>query len=272
MSTIILASHGTDNPVGAASIHQLVEAVRAALPEHQILEAFVDVQVPQVAEVLNQALTEWPTESVIIVPLLLSTGYHVRKDITDAVAQSAAPQRVSVTPALGPSPELTDLLVQRLREVGWKGTDLTVLSVAGSSDVAAVDECRNVHTQLEAALKEIEVTNRLELAFLSAVEPKLKDLIPRLKFQNPRARFTVANYLLAAGFFNDLANRAGAHLVAEPLLSPEEPVPQQLIDVVIRRVAEAQAGATLGCLKPAGLKSAQPHTWSCAAGCAKPCR
>jgi len=266
MSTIILASHGTDNPIGAASIHQLVEAVRAALPEHQILEAFVDVQVPQVAEVLNQALTEWPEEPVIIVPLLLSTGYHVRKDITDAVAESAAPDRVSVTPALGPSPELVELLADRLQQVGWRGTDLTILSVAGSSDQSAVEECRQVHAELQSALRRIEVTNKLELAFLSAAEPKLKDLIPRLKFQNPRARFTVANYLLASGFFNDLTNRAGANLVAEPLLSAEGSVPQQLIDVVIRRVREADAGGVVGCLK------AKNPNWSCAAGCSTPCR
>jgi sirohydrochlorin ferrochelatase len=285
MSTIILASHGTDNPVGAASIRALVEAVAAALPQHRVLETFVDVQQPQVAQVLAQALAEWPADPVIIVPMLLSTGYHVRQDITDAVvgvtaalADSAGPHtppNVSVTPALGPSPELTALLLQRLREVGWKGTDLTVLAVAGSSDAAAVEECKLVHLELQEALREIEVTNRLELGFLSAADPRLKDLIPKLKFQNPRARFTVANYLLADGFFNGLANKAGAHLVAQPLLAADQPVPQQLIDVILRRVREAEAGQTVGCLKPNETDSAdgpKRPAWSCAAGCATRCR
>ena len=271
MSTIILASHGTDNPIGAASIRALVEAVAAALPQHRVLETFVDVQQPQVAQVLAEALAAWPAEPVIIVPLLLSTGYHVRQDITDAVAASASPN-VSVTPALGPSPELTNLLLQRLREVGWKGTDLTVLAVAGSSDAAAVEECKLVHLELQEALREIEITNRLELGFLSAVDPRLKDLIPKLKFQNPRARFTVANYLLADGFFNGLANKAGAHLVAQPLLAADQPVPQQLIDVILRRVREAEAGKTVGCLKPNDATTSEGAAWSCAAGCAVRCR
>ena len=275
MRTIILASHGTDNPVGAASIRALVAAVGSALPKHRVLETFVDVQQPQVAQVLSEALTAWPSDPVIIVPLLLSTGYHVRQDIADAVVEVSVRfpgSAVLVTPALGPSRELTDLLVQRLREVGWKGTDLTVLAVAGSSDAAAVEECKLVHLELQEALREIEVTNRLELGFLSAVEPRLKDLIPKLKFQNPRARFSVANYLLADGFFNGLANKAGAHLVAQPLLAADQPVPQQLIDVIVRRVLEAEAGQTVGCLKPNDTNTSDGAAWSCAAGCAVRCR
>jgi sirohydrochlorin ferrochelatase len=286
MSTIILASHGTDNPVGSSSIRALVAAVALALPQHRVLETFVDVQQPKVSQVLAEALAAWPSDTVTIVPLLLSTGYHVRQDIIDAVVEVSgaladsendapapiAPPRISVTAALGPSPELTHLLVQRLHEAGWKGTDLTVLAVAGSSDAAAVEECKLVQLELQEALREIEVTNRLELGFLSAVDPRLKDLIPKLKFQNPRARFTVANYLLADGFFNGLANKAGAHLVAQPLLAADQPVPQQLIDVIVRRVLEAEAGQTVGCLKPNDPHTPEGEAWSCAAGCAVRCR
>lgn len=275
MSTVILASHGTDNQIGAASIHALVTAVQAALPMHVVLETFVDVQQPQVAEVLQNALETRQNEPAIIVPLLLSTGYHVRQDITDAVVEVTANHpgsAVTVTPALGPSPELTDLLVQRLKEAGWKGTDLTILSVAGSSDAAAVAECRQVHLDLQNSLQQVEITNRLELGFLSAAQPRLKDLIPKLKFQNPRARFTVANYLLAPGFFNDLTSKAGAHIVAKPLLDPQLPVPQQLIDVILRRVREAEEGLSLGCLKPNETATGEGENWTCAAGCAVRCR
>jgi sirohydrochlorin ferrochelatase len=274
MSSIILASHGTDNPVGAAAIHNLVEAVRAQLEltapgTYRVFETFVDVQQPQVAQVLTQALTQNPNESAIIVPLLLSTGYHVRQDITDAVVEVTAQfpgSKVLVTPALGPSAELTSLLADRLEQAGWKGADRTGLAVAGSSDSAAVEECKLVHLELQEELRKVNVTNRLELAFLSAAEPRLKDLIPKLKFQNPRARLSIANYLLAPGYFNDQANKAGAHMVARPLLDPELQVPQQLIDVILRRVSEAELGTALGCLTP------NDSLWSCAAGCATPCR
>jgi len=270
----ILASHGTDNPIGAGLIAELVRAVAQSIPEVNVVESFVDVQQPQVPEVLGTLVAETPGQKTTIVPLLLSTGYHVRQDITDAVAAvsdeaiaaTGSKPEIAVTPALGPSSEIIDLLYLRLRQAGWTPDDVAVLVVAGSSDAAAVEECRLVHAILQDAIQSTYPQAQVELAFLSAVEPKLKDLVPKLKFQNPRKRVVVANYLLAPGFFNDLANRAGAHLVAEPLLKLGEPPAQQLIDVILRRISEATAPeGTLGCLKTGG-------DWSCAAGCGVPCR
>ena len=271
MNNAILASHGTDNPIGAGLIADLVREVQNRLPQQRVWETFVDVQHPQITEVLAQSVTENPGVISTVVPLLLSTGYHVRQDITDAVLEvheaAGTDPEILVTPALGPSSELIDLLYQRLRETGWNPDDIAVLAVAGSSDSAAVDECRLVHLILTEAIQSQHPTAQVELAFLSAVEPKLNDLVPKLKFQNPRKRVVVANYLLAPGFFNDLANRAGAHLVAQPLLAPDQPPAEQLVQIVIRRITEAlDADGQLGCTKPAD------SSFSCAVGCASPCR
>lgn len=275
MPTVILASHGTSDAVGAGLISQLVQAVAARLPGHSVLEAFVDVQQPQVPEVLAQALSKDTDGPIIMVPLLLSTGFHVRQDITDAAAAvelSADPSgnsatQILVTPALGPSQQLVDLLKERLLEADWTPKDTAILAVAGSSDAAAVEECRLVHLQLAESLQEADSKATLEIAFLSAAEPKLKDLVPRLKFAHPRKRVVVANYLLAPGYFDTQANKAGAHVVAQPLLSPNAPIPEQLVSVVLQRIADALAGAgTLGCLAPPSA------SWSCAAGCSLPCR
>lgn len=265
----ILASHGTDDQTGAGLIHDLVIEVGRRLPDVQIHETFVDVQQPQIGQVLANAIATDPAGNFTIVPLLLSTGYHVRQDITDAVlaAKAESPAAISVTPALGPSSELIDLLYQRLRESGWGPDDIAVLAVAGSSDAAAVEECRLVHAILRDAIQMQHPEAIVELAFLSAVEPKLKDLVPKLKFQNPRKRVVVANYLLAPGFFDSLARKSGAHLVAQPLLAPAEAPPKQLVNVILRRINEAlNAEGQLGCSK------IQDPEWSCAAGCASRCR
>jgi sirohydrochlorin ferrochelatase len=274
----ILASHGTDDTVGAALIHELVSAVATALPEVQIHETFVDVQHPQIADVLPQLVAEGvaenPTSTFTVVPLLLSTGFHVRQDITDAVLATKAqsPAAIEVTPALGPSSELIDLLYQRLRETGWTPEDIAVVAVAGSSDAAAVDECRLVHAILQDAIQTQYPNAVVELAFLSAVEPKLKDLVPKLKFQNPRKRVVVANYLLAPGFFDGLARRSGAHLVAQPLLAPDQPPARQLVNVIVRRIGEALPTAENPAEGRLGCSKAQDPEWSCALGCAVPCR
>lgn len=270
MKHAILVSHGTDDHTGAANIRALVDAVQQQLPDTAIHEAFVDVQHPQLPEVLARVIAADPSGDFTVIPLLLSTGFHVRKDITDAVTE-ALPLldggSLKVTQALGPSLMVIDLLYQRVREAGWLPDDILVLAVAGSSDEAAVEQCRLVHLILQESIHETHPSARIELAFLSAVEPKLKDLIPKLKFQNPRRKVLVANYLLAPGFFNNLANKAGAHSVAQPLLAEGQPIASQMVQIVLQRLVEAnQPDGTLGCTKPADTD------WICAAGCAVRCR
>ena len=134
MNTAILASHGTDSEPGAAAIAALVVSVAASLPEWQVAEAFIDVQQPDVPTVL----ATFSSETVTVAPLLLATGYHVRKDLAEAAteAQSGGTE-VRIVPALGPDERLAELLVQRLAEAGANlesnTTDIIVLAVAGSS-------------------------------------------------------------------------------------------------------------------------------------------
>jgi len=45
----------------------------------------------------------------------------------------------------------------------------------------------------------------------------------------------VATYLLAPGFFADLAARSGADVVAPPLLVAGQAPPDELVDIVLER-------------------------------------
>ncbi len=69
--------------------------------------------------------------------------------------------------------------------------------------------------------------------YLSAAEPKLADAVAAQRV--PGRRVVVATYLLAPGFFADLAARSGADVVDPPLLLPHEPAPAELVDVVVER-------------------------------------
>src|SRR3978361_587910 len=81
-------------------------------------------------------LAERAERPLVAVPLLLSTGYHVRHDIPQAV--SRAPVPVMIAPSLGPHPLLVDALLGRADEAGWPGGDARlVVAAAGSSHKAA---------------------------------------------------------------------------------------------------------------------------------------
>src|SRR5205085_11363453 len=113
-------------------IGELALAARALRPGLQTTAAFVDVQPPTVRDVVR-GLASTGTPAVVV-PLLLSGGYHVHVDIAGAVADH--PDAVAARP-LGPDPRLVEVLHARLVEAGADPADsatAVVLAAAGSSD------------------------------------------------------------------------------------------------------------------------------------------
>src|SRR5690606_8859303 len=88
MSEVLVAcSHGTDDARGRSAVATIVADVARLAPEIDVREAFVDVQSPSLVEV---AAATTPAEDVVIVPLLLSAGFHTYVDIAEAAASSGA--------------------------------------------------------------------------------------------------------------------------------------------------------------------------------------
>lgn len=221
--TLIACSHGTSSPDGQAAIAALVSAVAARRPDLDVRAAFVDVQEPSIGAVLED-LEGVPTR---VVPLLLSAGYHVYVDLSEAVDVHPA---ATLAGALGPDPRLAQLLADRLDAAGLRDDDTVILAAAGSSDARAVDDCRD----LAEALGRL-IGRPSPAAYLSAAEPRLDAAVSRARATG--GRVVVATYLLAPGFFADLAARCGADVVTPPLLLPTEPPPEALVDLVLDRYA-----------------------------------
>jgi len=239
-------SHGTSSGEGRAAVRALHEAVAAAVASRSAARGeaapsvrlgHVDVEQPDVPATLAGLDAEEP---VVVVPLLLSAGYHVHVDLTEAIADaSGSGRQVVLAGALGPDDRLAAVLARRLDEAGVRPDDIVVLSVAGSSDGRAVRDCRDMAGRLAAAS-----ARDIRLGFLSAAEPLLPDAIAAARADAPDSRVVVASYLLAPGYFQDLAARAGADVVARPLLVADGPVPGELVEIVVERYDVA--AATLG--------------------------
>jgi sirohydrochlorin ferrochelatase len=224
---LLAVSHGTSDAEGARAIADLVGAVAAAMPEVEVRSAFVDVQQPDAADLL-------PTIDgpVVIVPLLLSRGFHVHHDLHGMAAKKAD---AVVSAPMGPDPRLAEVLAERLSETLSAVADSThtedasvILAVAGSRDPASLTDAEAM-----ASLLSLRLGRRVELAYLAAREPDL----PHALREHPDA--VVSTYLLARGFFFDLTLRqAPGRRVTAPLLDGTT-VPQPLIDLVIARYEEA---------------------------------
>ncbi|MBB2985665.1 sirohydrochlorin chelatase [Terracoccus luteus] len=222
MNPVLVASaHGTGSPAGRRAVGALVAAVARARPELEVRAAFVDVQPPEPSHVLA-GLDGRPAR---LVPLLLSAGYHVYVDLTEAAAGSPG---TTLCGALGPDPRLAALLRDRLVEAGLRDDDVVVMAAAGSSQRSAVADCERVAADLSSLLG-----RPVTPAYLSAAEPTVADAVAAARV--PGRRVAVATYLLAPGFFADRAARAGGDLTSGPLLPPHGEPPPALVDIVVER-------------------------------------
>ncbi|MCW3493066.1 sirohydrochlorin chelatase [Microbacterium sp. SSM24] len=234
---LLAISHGTASPDGQAAVAALVAAVAARLPDVTVRLGHVDVQQPDVAASLDALPADQP---VIVVPLLLSAGYHVRVDLKEQTAGRAG---VTIASALGPDPRLVDALLARLAPLEVTPHDAVVLAVAGSSDDRANEDCRRIGAMLGDRLgREVPV------GFLAAADPRLGAAVATTREATAResaaresaaGRVVVADYLLAPGYFHDLAVRlADGSPVARPLLDDDEP-PASVVDIVLDRYRSA---------------------------------
>ena len=218
---LVACAHGTRNPTGRRLIAELALAARTLRPGLQTTAAFVDVQPPTVVDVVR-GLAAAGTPAVVV-PLLLSGGYHVHVDIAGAVA--GHPSAVAARP-LGPDPRLAAVLTDRLVAAGADRQDpatAVVLAAAGSSDPRSVADVQGT-----ADLLQRDWAGPVTTGYGSAARPAVPDAVAAAR-RAGAARVVVAAYLLAPGHFSDKLQGAGADCVTAPLL-PDERIAAVLLD------------------------------------------
>jgi sirohydrochlorin ferrochelatase len=222
---LVACSHGTADPAGQRELEQLRAAVAAARPGVHVLAAYVDVQQPTVAEVVGGLAAGG--RSAVVVPLLLSAGYHVQVDVAGAV-ESSAGHAVAAQP-LGPDDALVRVLAQRLSEAGGDPDDAVVLAAAGSSDPRSTSDVE----QVAAGLAELLGTP-VRTGYLSAATPAVADVVAEARASGRGV--AVASYLLAPGHLHSRLAELDANRLTRPLL----PHPS-LTGLVLRRYDAAAA-------------------------------
>ncbi len=209
--TLLAVAHGSRDPRAATTIRALADQVERLAPVLDVQLGFVQHSQPSLAGALDAAGPD-----VVIVPLLLSTGYHLRTDIEGAAtavdtAITATGSGPLVAGPLGPDPLLVTALAGRLVEAGVPSGTPVVLAAAGSSDPAAAAE---VAAQAEMLATELNAS--VTAAYAAGGQPDVSDAVARVRAAT-RGPVAVASYLLAPGVFQDRLRASGADWVTEPL-------------------------------------------------------
>lgn len=175
--------------------------VRARRADVDVLVGYLDHGTP--------LLSDLDSQDAIVVPLLLSSGFHVHSDIP------AAARNARVAAAVGPDRVIASILVDRLRESGWTESLPVVLAATGSADPQS-----NADVRSAADMLAVELGVPVAAAFVAGGEPPLADV---------RA-VAVASYLLAPGHFAETIAGCGAAVVSAPIGADP-----RLVDVICAR-------------------------------------
>ena len=200
---LLAVAHGSRDPAAQRAVRSLAARAGGLAPGVEVRTAFVQNARPSLAE----ALTAAGPRHAIVIPLLLSAGYHLGTDIGGAAGRAGVP----VAAPLGPDPGLVPALADRLRAAGAPAGTPVVLAAAGSTDPRAAGDARHQATLLASHLQAPVLA-----AFASAARPPVGEAVADLVARTG-GPVAVASYLLAPGVFAGRLRAGGAAWVSAPL-------------------------------------------------------
>lgn len=206
MTRLVTVAHGTRSPAGNAVARAITGAAGTRLNMPWVA-SYVELASPSFTSVMTSGLPS------VVVPLLLSTGHHIRHDL-------------SAGRALGPDPLLASAQVGRLRAGGATPGQPVVMVAAGSRDPLATRD-----QMLAAAYLSEQWGGPVRLATLSGVGRRPAEVVTPDDAVSP--------YLLAAGHF---ADRCRAESAAAAVVADVIGAHPAVVDLVVSRVDEALAG------------------------------
>jgi sirohydrochlorin ferrochelatase len=211
--SLVTVAHGTRRP-GGNEIARRITASAASLLGVPGTAAYVELSEPLLADVVAGLRAP-----AAVVPLLLSTGYHVRTDLPRACAS----RHVVLGRPLGPDPLLALAQVDRLLEAGIAPGTPLVLVAAGSTDPVAWRDLRSASHLLAEGWG-----GPVRTATLGGLGPRPADVV--------RPGDAVAPYLLSPGLFSRrLAELCdGLGVPCADVIGPHPLV----VDLVVRRFRE----------------------------------
>ncbi|MFZ5846476.1 MAG: sirohydrochlorin chelatase [Actinomycetota bacterium] len=242
---LVTVAHGTRDAAGPPAIRSLVRRVARRLPGVEVVESYVELCEPSFCAVMAAA-----TGPSVVVPLLMSTGYHVNRDLPETARHSPCP--VTLSRPLGPHPLLAAAGAALLRAAGAAPGDAVVLVVAGSRDPGA-----SVDASVAARLLQARWGGGpVRAAFLSGAGPGVAEVMEQLRQEGHR-RIAASPYLLAPGHFAtraDALTRAhGAHAVGAVLAG--NPL---VAELVVRRYRAASRQAVRGSRADSAASTSSP--------------
>ena len=226
-----MCGHGTTSLAGRTALSRLVNAVRKHASAHEVVDAFVDVQQPLLADVVAET-----AGTRIVVPLLLG---HDRQADALLASVAATDERIRITPPIGPDWVLAEIGVRRLIEAGARPTDTIVLVAPHVDGPRALEDVSSAARLLSAVWG-----GPVHVGVVEGQGTPVDQALDIARAHNRRV--VVALYDLTPGEGSARIGRLGADIVTAPLLGAGTPDPQLVSLALARAMQEPPLQGVLG--------------------------
>ncbi|MEV5489865.1 sirohydrochlorin chelatase [Streptomyces bobili] len=237
---LVVVAHGSRDPRALSTVSTLLDRVRDLRPGLAVRLGHIELNEPLLSDTLA-GLDAADTADAVLVPLLLSRGYHVRRDIPEMAA--AVRVRTRVAAPLGPHPLLVETLYTRLVEAGWR-TRMTQAERRASAVVLAAAGSRDPDSAVDTGRTAQLLADRLGVpvlpAYASTAAPTVPEAVRALAARG-RHRVAVASYFTAPGRFATESAQAAPWIAAAPLGTHEA-----MARLVLHRYDQARAASVAG--------------------------
>jgi sirohydrochlorin cobaltochelatase len=125
MTGLLLFAHGARDPGWAAPFEDIARRIRSRAPSLRVELAFLEFMSPTLAQA-GRDLAAAGCERVVVVPLFLGVGGHVRKDLPALLAALASqyPQvRWQLQPAIGEIDAVVEAMAQAVFEMALRSDE-----------------------------------------------------------------------------------------------------------------------------------------------------
>ncbi|MCW2903412.1 MAG: cobalamin [Streptosporangiaceae bacterium] len=237
---LVAVAHGSKDPRAAATVEDLLDAVRLRRPGLPVIASYLDHTAPTPAAALARLAAEGIEEAVVL-PLLLTAAYHSKIDIPGVLAEvrTTHPRlRPHAAGTLGPHPLMLPALERRLAQAGVEIGDpatAVVLASAGSTDPAAAAVIAGLARDWRARGWWDVVPG-----YASAARPTHAEAVGSL-LEAGAPRVAVASYFLAPGHFADKV-RTESLAAGAAIVSPVLGAAPELAGIVLQRYDDTLRG------------------------------
>jgi sirohydrochlorin ferrochelatase len=194
---LVLVGHGSRDPGAGEVLRGLRDAVARELHPLHVVLAWIELDSPLVTEVVPPDASH-PVP--VVVPLLLSRGTHVSRDLPPGAR-----------PPLGPDPLLTHILLDRIHDAGISPGRPLVLAATGTTDPDGTADVQRQADLLQAAWGA-----PVRVGFATG-SPSVADAVSAGHASDGVAP-AIVSYFLAPGRLPDGAGCETAHLGTHPAL------------------------------------------------------